>query len=449
MVSSGKIAGGGGLGALVVVLVAIMALGPGCTQLGLKTASRSLEGAPQDLQPVLGSFGNDGPIVDVVDWAERRETLQQAFAQNLYGPYPEGVEGVLISREVLDTDFAKGAGQLEELTVRLGEGAEAVRFRIALALPDGVGAETPAPLILAENFCGNRLAMDRDVVSPPLGDAGGCWDNPVAGMLVKLIFGKHIATPPLENILKRGYAIAEVFPSEVAPDNKSRAPAALERLGHWTTPGTEPEGVLAVWAATFGWAIDALEDDPRIDTGKIVAWGHSRHAKSALLAAAHDGRIAGVIAHQSGTGGATLSASENGESIKQITGAYPHWFSPIYAEYAGRETELPVEQHQLLALIAPRPLFLGNGWKDVWSDPNGSFRAARAADPAWTFLGAEGLTQTGLADPDYLTGKIAFQIRSGAHGVREADWRAFLNWMDRWFPSTIETSSMGEGGQQQ
>lgn len=275
--------------------------------------------------------------------------------------------------------------------------------------------------------------MGHEAVSLPLGGAKGCGNNAVVEALVKVVFGEHIAAPPLKDILERGYAVAEVFPSEVAADSKAYAPVDLDRIGRLVAPERAPEGVVAVWAATFGWAIDGLEEDQRIDHGKIVAWGHSRHAKAALLAGAYDDRIAGVVSHQSGTGGATLSTSDNGESVARITTSYPHWFSPTFAEFAGRESELPVDQHQLIALNAPKPVFLGNGWKDVWSDPNGAFRAAMAADEVYEFLGYEGLTQSGLADPNYLGGDIAFQIRSGGHGVRRADWRAFLDWMDVWF----------------
>ena len=429
--TSSKLAGGGGVAAILVVIVSLFALGPGCTPLGLNTASRSLEGAPIAPVAVLGAFGAAGPVMDKADWSKRRQVLLQAFENSIYGPYPEGVSGELISREILDENF-HGLGRLEELTVRLGQGSDAILFKVALALPATAGPDRPAPLFLAQNFCGNNLAMDHPSVSSPLEGAGGCGDNPVLGAVVQIVFGKHIMTPPVKDILHRGYAIALVFPSETAPDKSSSAPTALERLGLLTKE--KPEGVLAVWAATFGWSIDALQDDPRIAQDKIVAWGHSRHGKAALIAGAFESRIAGVIAHQSGTGGATLNVSHNGESLERITGSYPHWFAPSYAEFAGREEDMPVDQHQLIALNAPKPVFLGNGWKDVWSDPNGTFRAASAADPAYELLGVEGLKQTGLADPEYLGGEIAFQIRTGGHGVRRADWRAFLDWMDLWFP---------------
>jgi hypothetical protein len=189
--------------------------------------------------------------------------------------------------------------------------------------------------------------------------------------------------------------------------------------------------VIAVWAAAYGWSLDVLEADPRIDAKRTAVWGHSRQGKAALLAAAFDPRIEAVIPLQAGKGGATLTRAYAGETVKQITKDYPHWFAPAYAAYSDREKDAPVDQHQLIALVAPRPVMLGNGWKDVWSDPNGSFRAALGADPVYELMGKRGLAQTGLKDKKEL-GEIEFFIRSGGHGVRVKDWDEMLAFLDRW-----------------
>ena len=294
--------------------------------------------------------------------------------------------------------------------------------------------EAPAPLILAESFCKNQAAMKSPDLSAP--NEGSGRDYCTGGMLSPLIhavFGEYIESPPLDEILGRGYAYATIYPSELAPDSRKLAPAALARIGAMSTPGTQPTGVLSVWAAAYGWVLDVLETDPRIDASRTAVWGHSRHAKAALWSAAHDSRIEAVISHQSGTGGATLSRSGNGESVAKVTGSYPHWFDPQFAAYADREGDLPVDQHLLIALAAPRPVLLGNSWNDVWSDPNGTYRAAVAADPAWQVLGHEGLAQDGMRDTHFLDAELAFQISPGAHGVRAEDWRDFLDFLDRWF----------------
>ncbi|MEM9750811.1 MAG: alpha/beta hydrolase, partial [Pseudomonadota bacterium] len=154
-----------------------------------------------------------------------------------------------------------------------------------------------------------------------------------------------------------------------------------------------------------------------------------RHGKAALLAGVFDTRIDAIIAHQSGTGGATLSRSYAGESVAKITESYPHWFTETYAGYADQEDALPIDQHMLIALAAPRPMLLGNAYRDVWSDPQGAFRAAQGADPVYEAAGVRGLAQDRLKDVD-LSAEIAFYMRGGRHGVTTQDWRMFLDFLD-------------------
>lgn len=141
-----------------------------------------------------------------------------------------------------------------------------------------------------------------------------------------------------------------------------------------------------------------LADDPRIDADRVIAFGHSRFGKAALVAAAFDLRIAGVVSNQSGTGGAALSRDKSGETVAQIVQRYPHWFAGAFDDYARREDELPVDQHQLLGMITPRPIFLGNARRDTWSDPKGTYRAAMNADPIYELDGKCGLDQGDMTD---------------------------------------------------
>ena len=160
--------------------------------------------------------------------------------------------------------------------------------------------------------------------------------------------------------------------------------------------------------------------------------GHSRRGKAVLVAGAFDPAIDLIVSHQSGTGGSTPARRYRGEPIDSITQAYPHWFAPAYSEYAGREDAFAFDQHQLLALIAPRPLLLGNARRDTWSDPVGGFLAAQAAGPAWELYGERGFEQNrlGAFDPDQ---PLAFNIRFGTHGVTPEDWDAFLAFADAQF----------------
>ncbi len=421
----------------VLVILIWFAAGSGCaTRLGLSRASTSLEGPPLAEPPLFAAFQSQELVTTPEDWDARREVLKQAFSDTLYGPYPAGETARVISHRVVDENYLDGAGRLEEIEVEIGAGSGKLSFEIAVAYPKTTSAPDGYPLILAQSFCKNQASMRSDLLSVPDDDAGrdycnGGWSAPI----IRTILGKYIESPPLETILARGYAIAFIYASDIVADSGDEGFAQLEAFASNFEEGRAPEGVISVWAAAYGWGLDVLEADERIDASRTAVWGHSRHAKAVLWAMAHDARIEAGISHQSGTGGATLSRSLKGESVKQITGSFPHWFVPKFAEYGKNEVALPLDQHQLIALSAPRPLLLGNGWNDVWSDPNGAFRAALEADKAWELLGYEGLAQKDMKDQDHSRGELVFSMTSGTHGVRQDDWDAFLRFLDRFFKS--------------
>ncbi len=414
-------------GSVLIASAAALAVS-GCTRLGLNTASTSF--APEDhaTPEVLAAFEGDPAVTTAEEWTTRRAPLLlKAFEDHVYGPAPVELDGVEIARRVVDEHYAGGVGVLEEINVRVGEGADAVTFRIALAVPKDAAPERPVPLLLNANFCGNAGTMGTEALS-----GGGCMNSGMSARLIRLIFGKYIVEGPNAEILSRGYAYATLFPGSFAADSAERARADLARFAKLLPPDRAPEGVVAVWAAAYGWSLDVLELDERIDPARTAIWGHSRHGKSALLAAALDERIEALMPIQAGKGGATLTRAYAGETVKEITESYPHWFAPAYAAYADREVDIPVDQHQLLALVAPRPVLLGNGWKDVWSDPNGSFRAALGADPVYKLFGVAGLSQASMRAGTQRT-ELDWFIRSGGHGVRKADWDEMLAFLDRWF----------------
>jgi hypothetical protein len=410
------------------IVLAALCLGlAACTPLGLNTASSNLISEETASPGVLDAFRGDPAVITAQDWAERRAPiLRKAFEDHVYGPVPTELKAVELSRRVVDADYL-GEAVLEEIDVRIGEASDAPTFRIALALPKEAVAGRSIPLLVNQNFCGNAGTMASTALSD-----GGCMNEGFEASLIRLIFGKHIIEGPNALVLERGYAYATLSARPFAADDAAVAKGQLEQLGRMLPAGRAPEGVIAVWAAAYGWALDVLEKDPRIDARRTAIWGHSRQGKAALLAAAFDQRVEAVLVMQAGKGGATLTRAYAGETVKQLTRSYPHWFAPAYAAYSDNEAASPVDQHQLIALVAPRPVLLGNGWKDVWSDPNGSFRAAQGADPVYKLMGVTGLTQSGMRDAK-AKGEIDFFIRSGGHGVRVVDWDYMLDWLDRWF----------------
>ncbi|MCB2097268.1 MAG: hypothetical protein KDE05_06505 [Parvularculaceae bacterium] len=350
----------------------------------------------------------------------------------VYGVEPDRSTSRIIDRKTLNAEAFGGIGVLEEYRVgaamaygdvevetRSQDGADG--FIMDVVSPKGDG---PFPVILMETFCPRWTTMpDAHVAGAPdpMKRRGGF-------SLETYIFGRYICTPPVEEILGAGYAIATIFPSEFIPDRRVEGLAELKRLTAGHADDETRLGAIGAWGWAYSRMIDILEQDARLDRDAMIVWGHSRYAKAALVAAAFDPRIDGVIAHQSGTGGASLNADKKGESIKGITKNYPHWFARSYAQ----DNLDGYDQHMLLALIAPRPILLGNARRDVWSDPNGAFRAALGADPVYALYGARGLDQKRLKPYDPAA-EIAFWIRPGTHGVVKEDWPAFLQFLQAHF----------------
>lgn len=413
------------LALLAAALVAITS----CAKLTLAWADLKPDGIVAS-PPVLGAFMGQSEVTSVAQWQnERVSALRAAFEREVYGDMPDDYDVTILGRTMLDEDAF--GGQLIEYklqaNVMFGDGVSQTNpFYMDVVLPKGV--KRP-PIILMETFCPRWDTMPHSAVARVDG-LNSCMSGGIGETVMNYVFGRYIATPPIEMILRHGYGVATIFPSEFVADNKEAGLQALEALsaGH---DGTR-WGAIGAWAWGFSAMIDVLENEAATAASPKITWGHSRYGKSALVAAAFDERIDAVIAHQSGTGGASLNRKKKGETVAAITKTYPHWFASSYANMAGREQKMDVDQHQLLALIAPRPVLLGNARRDVWSDPNGAFRAAQGADPAYELLGVSGLMQTRL-DEWVPSAELTFWLRPGTHGVVKEDWPAFLEFLDAHF----------------
>ena len=409
-------------------VVAIVATS--CTQLGLNYASLETGNKPT-ARPAL-------EVISTEDWQVRQvPALKATLEEAVYGPVPVGIASRVVSRRVVDERYLGGRGVLEEVLVELGEGEQTVQFTLALATP-----KVPlglAPLIIGQTFCDNMGVFEfADLAMPMQGGSCGMAENRSAlGAAFTYIFGEYINKAPVADYLERGYAYANFYAAELVIDNPEAGQKNLATFPAGAD-GRQPTGAVAAWAAGYFAAIDVLADDDRLDTNKIAVLGHSRHGKSALVAGAWDSRITAVIAHQSGTAGASLSRDKPGETVDHIVnghslgGGYPHWFAPDFAQFADDTDALPVDQHALIALIAPRRVFLGNGRRDVWSDPNGAYRAAEGASKAWALYGEAGLAQAGMKAFNPEAG-IAYHMRPGGHGIVRADVDAFLAFLEASF----------------
>jgi len=213
-----------------------------------------------------------------------------------------------------------------------------------------------------------------------------------------------------------------VYTGDIVPDQRAQSGAALKKLYGDQVPESGT-GALSAWAFMYDKIAEVLRDDPQwqsqLAQAKMIAWGHSRNGKAALLAGARYPRIDIVLAHQSGRGGSSLNRSIVGESLVQITDNYPYWFNKKFATYAKRSEELPVDQHLLIALNAPRPVLISKGNRDLWSDPASSVKALEGASPIYELYGQKGFRSDQLNKTDF-SAPLAFAMRPDHMGC--AQW---------------------------
>ncbi len=358
--------------------------------------------------PLLGADGRR--IVTAEEWTTRRRPeVLELFRKSVYGRVPETPYKKSFKVIHQDPKAMGGAATLKQVQITISHGAASLKISVVLFIPNRAPKPVPAFLLIC-----NRGTENFD---PTRERKSEFW--------------------PAEEAIARGYAIAAFHNADVDPDKDDSFKDGIHGLLDGSSRPPDAWGSLAAWAWGASRVMDYFETDAGLARDKVAVIGHSRGGKASLWAGAQDERFALVVSNDSGCSGASLSRRrfQGKESVARINTAFPHWFCETYKTYNNREDALPVDQHMLIALIAPRAVAVGSAEQDLWADPRGEFLSVVHAGPVYRLfgrraLGAATMPEIGAA----LHGDGAhYHIREGKHDLTLSDWQSYMDFADKVF----------------
>lgn len=353
-------------------------------------------------------------------WKQRRPQIVEAFDEDVLGRAPKELPAV--QWEVVSTTDERN-GDVPIVTKKLvghvdNSACPAIEVDIQVTLSTPANATGPVPVIMELDFPPEFMAqMAKRFPNMPK-PTGPTWQ---------------------QQVLAKGWGYASYIPTSVQADNGAGLTEGIIGLVNKGQPRSVDDwGALRAWAWGASRALDYFETDKAVDAKHVGITGHSRYGKASLVIMAYDPRFAIGYISSSGEGGAKLYRHIFGEQVENVAGTMEyHWMAGNFLKYAGplKTDDLPVDANELIALCAPRPVFISGGATqgDGWVDAKGMFLAAVGADPVYRLLGAQGLGATDF--PPMLTG-----LTSGALGFRQhgeghtpmPNWPYFIEWATRW-----------------
>ena len=366
-------------------------------------------------------------VTDAKTWRDkRRPEILALFEEHVYGKAPGKPSS--LSYDIDQATALNGKAIRKQVLITLNNNGKSLKMDMLVYLPKN--AKKPVPLFIGLNFSGNH-SIHKD---PGIRLTSSWLRNAPGNKATDKTRGTATRWP-VEQILARGYGVATIYYGDIDPDFHDEFKNGIHPLFYEAgqiKPAPDQWGSIAGWAYGLSRALDYFETDKDIDHKNVAVLGHSRLGKTSLWAGASDQRFAMVISNNSGCGGAALSRRAFGETVKRINTSFPHWFCDNYLKYNDNEDACPVDQHMLIALMAPRPVYVASAEKDDWADQRGEFLSAKHADKVYRLLTKEGLNAKVMPPLDQpIQGRISYHIRTGGHDVKEYDWQQYMNVADR------------------
>jgi hypothetical protein len=362
-------------------------------------------------------LSNGKPVRDARTWTtQRRAEIIRLYETEIYGRVPAGTPRVTWQVAETDPKARDGAAMRKRIVGTVGEAPDGPEINVTLHTP--ASAKRRVPVILLVNFGGG---------TPPPGATAGRGRG-----------GFPSDPPAAADILARGWGYAIVGYGDIQPDRanawKQGVIGATLKSGQEQPPADE-WGTISAWSWGVSRIIDYLETDRSVDAKQVALFGHSRLGKTALWASAKDERIAAVFSSCSGEMGAALARRDWGETVDDMAQNFPWQFGGNFQKWVGRWNDMPVDSHMLIALSAPRPVFVTGGTTDQWADPVGMFKAQVAAGPVYRLLGKTdlGATEVPPLDAPLTSGDLGFHYHTGGHSATPADWQAFIAFLGKYF----------------
>ncbi|WP_229239400.1 alpha/beta fold hydrolase [Emticicia agri] len=353
--------------------------------------------------PEILKTADGKPVKKITEWEKkRRPELLTLFEDNIYGQMPKSYDHISykITNEIANA--MNGKAHLKEVLITVEKDNKMVAINLILFTPNNGKKNSPVFLLI-----NNRGKENTDPTRKTISEF---W--------------------PAEMAIDSGYAIAAFHVSDAAPDNKDTYQKGVLQL--YPEQLTADNGMKAIGA--WGWAasrvMDYFKTDAAIDFDKVNLVGHSRGGKAALWAAAQDQRFAMVFSSCSGNTGAALARRQYkpAETIRAINTTFPHWFNNNYKQYNDKANALPVDQHMLISLIAPRPVYTTSATKDLWADPVGSYQSIIESQKVYALYGKKSALTPTPPPPNtpIIHSVLGYHNREGIHNMTAYDWGNFI-----------------------